>query len=205
MSGSLEKTASDWGNKTRFTRSACKYLYDKYGHALGRVWILDAEKSLDLYAAIDYCWKNDDATPKMLESYLVENGWEAGVDFVVESFDDESESRKFAKIGEQMSQALKDCEEWHNPYVKDTDEGWHFYDADGRLIGYIFKFKEPEEAKRRQIGRMIHKVWHEVTNNPYTIKRLVEERGYACDKDFSICIAPSIIAKEYDLRNRKYN
>jgi hypothetical protein len=104
-----------------------------------------------------------------------------------------------------MSQALKDCEEWHNPYVKDTDEGWHFYDADGRLIGYIFKFKEPEEAKRRQIGRMIHKVWHEVTNNPYTIKRLVEERGYACDKDFSICIAPSIIAKEYDLRNRKYN
>lgn len=206
MSGSLEKTASDWKNETRFTRCACRYLYDKYGHAAGRVWILDAEKSADLTPAINYTWMNNNgATPKMLESRLVEQGWKPGVDFIVEAFDEESESKKFEKIGEQMSQALKDCEVWHNPYVKDTDDGWRFYDVNGYLIGYIFKFKEPEEGKRRQLGRIIHKVWHEVTDNPYTIKRIVEEWGYVCGKDFSICIAPSEVAKEYDLRNRKYN
>lgn len=92
-----------------------------------------------------------------------------------------------------------------NRYVEDTEDGWKFYDQDGQLIGYIFKFKEPEEAKKRQVGTMIRKVWHEITNNPFIIKRLVEERGYVCNKDFSICIAPSIIAKEYNFRNRKYN
>lgn len=95
--------------------------------------------------------------------------------------------------------------ERRNPYVKDTDEGWHFYDKDGRLIGYIFKFKEPEEGRKRQLSNMIHKVWHEATSNPYTIKRIVEEWGYVCGKDFSICIAPDIAVKEYKLSNRKYN
>lgn len=96
-------------------------------------------------------------------------------------------------------------QERHNPCVKDTDTGWHFYDIDGRLVAYIFDFKEPEEGKRRQLGRMLHKVWREVTGNPYTIKRIVEEWGYICGRDFSICIAPSEAVKEYDLRNRKYN
>lgn len=95
--------------------------------------------------------------------------------------------------------------ERRNPYVKDTDEGWHFYDKDGRLIGYIFKFKEPEEGRKRQLSNMIHKVWHEATSSPYTIKRIVEEWGYVCGKDFSICIAPDIAVKEYRFHNRKYN
>lgn len=92
-----------------------------------------------------------------------------------------------------------------NPYVKGTDDGWKFYDADGRLFGYIFKFKEPSKQKRQQLDILVKKVWHEITDNVYTMKRIIEERGYICDKDFSICIAPSIIAKEYDFRNRKYN
>lgn len=96
-------------------------------------------------------------------------------------------------------------QERHNPCVKDTDTGWHFYDIDGRLVAYIFDFKEPEEGKRRQLGRMLHKVWREVTGNLYTIERIVEEWGYICGRDFSICIAPSEAVKEYDLSNRKYN
>lgn len=103
-----------------------------------------------------------------------------------------------------VEKSLKVAER-RNPYVKDTDEGWHFYDKDGRLIGYIFKFKEPEEGRKRQLSNMIRKVWHEATSNPYTIKRIVEEWGYVCGKDFSICIAPDIAVKEYNLRNRKYN
>lgn len=98
-----------------------------------------------------------------------------------------------------------EVQERRNPCVKDTDTGWHFYDIDGRLVAYIFDFKEPEEGKRLQLGRMLHKVWREVTGNPYTIKRIVEDRGYTCGKDFSICIAPSEVAKEYNFRNRKYN
>lgn len=92
-----------------------------------------------------------------------------------------------------------------NRYVEDTEDGWKFYDQDGQLIGYIFKFKEPEEAKKRQVGTMIRKVWHEITNNPFIIKRLVEERGYVCNKDFSICIAPSDIKlpEQWYLMKRK--
>lgn len=90
MSGSLEKTASDLQNQTRFTRCACRYLYDKYGHAAGRVWILDAEKSLNISVAVGCGWKkDDDVTPKMLESYLYGQGWKPGVDFVIEAFDDD--------------------------------------------------------------------------------------------------------------------
>lgn len=103
-----------------------------------------------------------------------------------------------------VEKSLK-VQERHNPCVKDTDTGWNFYDIDGRLVAYIFDFKEPEEGKRHQLGRMLHKVWREVTGNPYTIKRIVEEWGYICGRDFSICIAPSEAVKEYDLRNRKYN
>lgn len=343
MSGTLRSVASNFNNKKRFTRSACLYLYDRYGQPAGRVWILDAYKSANLYAAIGNVWKeSNDVTLKILEAKLAKYGWKPGVDFVVEDFDNESESKEGVKIGEQLSKGIQDgikqvsslygeeaakkvhwgcsqltqtettskediyddlhlsdgaeftmtvegdfrklfemlgieetdkkdqdidektdikealenvkkslncrkerrenfrkcldtscyaCEynaepfsdidalqtlidysekslkvaERHNPYVKDTDEGWHFYDKDGQFIGYIFKFKEPEEGRKRQLSNMIHKVWHEAISNPYTIKRIVEEWGYVCGKDFSICIAPSITAKEYDVRNRKYN
>lgn len=87
MSGSLASVASSFNNKKRFTRSACQYLYDKQGHAVGRVWILSAMKSVDLFAAIGNVWKrSDDVTLKMLESELAEYGWKPGVDFVVEAF-----------------------------------------------------------------------------------------------------------------------
>lgn len=208
MSGSLASIASSFNNKKRFTRSACLYLYDRYGQPAGCVWILNAYKSANLYAAIGNVWKrSDDVTLKILEAELSKYEWKPGVDFVVESFDKEdSESKTFAKIGEQMSQALNDCVNMvDNPYVKGMDDGWKFYSVDGRLLGYIFKFEEPSEQKRRQLDIMVKKVWHEVTDNVFTIKRIIEERGYTCDKDFSICVAPSEIAKEYDFKNRKYN
>lgn len=208
MSGTLRSVVSSFNNKKRFTRSACLYLYDRHGQPAGRVWILNAYKSANLYAVIGNVWKeSNDVTLKILEAELAKYGWKPGVDFVVESFDKEdSESKTFAKIDEQMSQALNDCVNMvDNPYVKGMDDGWKFYSVDGRLLGYIFKFEEPSEQKRRQLDIMVKKVWHEVTDNVYTMKRIIEERGYTCDKDFATCIAPSEIAKEYDFKNRKYN
>lgn len=112
MSGSLEKIASYWHNQKRFTRDACEYLYDKNGHSVGCVWMLNAEKSLDICVKVACWWNNrdsDDITPEMLEKRLVELGWKAGIDFYVESFDDEeSESKKCVKIGEQLAKGVYD-------------------------------------------------------------------------------------------------
>ena len=113
--------------------------------------------------------------------------------------------RAINQLLDHAKKSLKGHENAVNDYVVDTADGWKFYNAEGRLISYIYHFDEPEEQKKRQLGEMLKKVWHEVTNNPYTIEMLVEEWGYVRDKNFSICIAPSEIAKAYDNYNRKYN